>query len=303
MRTGSLLLGGLLLVMRLGAALAAVPDAAEPPNHPVPDVAADSGDDTFPWRLVAQSDLIVRARIIVPDNTVKALSAGRTDNLAFGLAVAEAFNADRPGAVIQLKVATAPADNGPGATHVVAYQDKEAILFLSHPYSAGSDAYYFAGHTTRALAAATPEVVDALRREVRAQAELAHRATDRLSREILADDEAVAKLIGMARLPATMKVGVDGLMALSSDAIPALIRRMDDRRSVTVLSSLISPDAAEPGGVPPRTVVLATVDLIAIVLERLTRQSFGDLHRGGTEEERRRVVTAWKVWLGRSAGW
>jgi hypothetical protein len=87
------------------------------------------------------------------------------------------------------------------------------------------------------------------------------------------------------------------LMALDSTAVPALISRMDDRRLVARFFDRI------PGANPPPYVVIAAVDLISIVLERITKESFGDLHNGGTEQQRRRVVAAWKVWLGRSMGW
>jgi hypothetical protein len=263
----------------------------------------DGAARNIPWRLVARSNAIVRARLNIPEDAMLALRGRENKYASIGLTVSAKLKNDRLlGDFIQLKAYAAPLAGAPNAATLAALKDKEAIFFLAHPYDASTDAYYFAGNTRGALLSANPEPEDAVRREVEEQLRLARTISAYLARNTPAHDEEVADLIEVAVLPLTSASAMGKLFELGCDAVPALVRHMDDRRLLP--GRLVSLSCFGTGCFEAQTNYrpIAVVDLLAIVLDRITHESLGDIYNGGSEEQRRRTIEAWKVWLGRSLG-
>ena len=96
---------------------------------------------------------------------------------------------------------------------------------------------------------------------------------------------------------ATQQDAVWRLQRLGRGAAPSIIRLMDDRRPLPSNRTMFinnNPKAFE--GIShygPKVVV----DALAIVLSGMTEASFGSLYTGGSEDERRAVVNAWRAYL------
>jgi hypothetical protein len=110
-------------------------------------------------------------------------------------------------------------------------------------------------------------------------------------------DRRVAASIEKALQPGMQAQAFRELESLGCAAVPALIRRMDDRRPLRVQSITLTNDF--PGafeGARHYSPELM-VDALAAILNQLTGQSFGSIENGGTDEERAKEVAGWRAFL------
>jgi hypothetical protein len=113
-------------------------------------------------------------------------------------------------------------------------------------------------------------------------------------------DQKVAILIGNMLNKRTEHRAFADLEALGCAAVPAIIKRMDDRRTLpdpTIALVNKSPDAFEGlRHYGPKKVV----DALAAILNQLTGEDFGSIYNGATDEERTRAVNRWRDWLSKT---
>lgn len=87
------------------------------------------------------------------------------------------------------------------------------------------------------------------------------------------------------------------LEALGCPAVPAIIERMDDQRSLPdprISLTNKSPDAFEGlRHYGPQKVV----DALAAILNQVTGQDFGFIYNGATDAERKKAVEGWRDFL------
>lgn len=110
-------------------------------------------------------------------------------------------------------------------------------------------------------------------------------------------DKRVGILIDKMLKGDTEQKAFSDVEALGCDAVPAIIRRMDDRRSLPnprISLRNKSPNAFEgTRHYGPRQVV----DALAAILNQLTGQDFGFIYNGATEEERTKTIQGWRKFL------
>ena len=110
-------------------------------------------------------------------------------------------------------------------------------------------------------------------------------------------DKRVAVLIKRMLNAKTEQKAFSDLEALGCPAVPAIIRRMDDRRVLPdprISLSNKSPQAFE--GIRhygPEQVV----DALAAILNQVTGQDFGFIFNGATDQERSKAVEGWRGFL------
>ena len=110
-------------------------------------------------------------------------------------------------------------------------------------------------------------------------------------------DKRVAVLIDRMIKADTEEKAFSQLEALGCAAVPATIRRMDDRRSLPdprISLRNKSPQAFE--GIRhygPQQVV----DALAAILNQVTGQDFGFIYNGATNEERTKTIRDWRRFL------
>ena len=110
-------------------------------------------------------------------------------------------------------------------------------------------------------------------------------------------DKRVAVLIESMLKVSSEQKAFSELESLGCPAVPAIIRRMDDRRILPdprISLRNKSPHAFE--GVRhygPQQVV----DALAAPLKQLTGQDFGFIYNGATDEERTKAIRGWRAFL------
>lgn len=113
-------------------------------------------------------------------------------------------------------------------------------------------------------------------------------------------DKQVAVLIEKTLDKKTEQHAFSELEALGCAAVPAIIKRMDDRRRLPVPQISLRnkpPDAFE--GIRhygPRVVV----DALAAILNQITGRDFGSIYNGATEVERTRTIQGWRDFLNKT---
>ena len=110
-------------------------------------------------------------------------------------------------------------------------------------------------------------------------------------------DKRVGVLIEKMLKADTEQKAFADLEALGCAAVPAIIRRMDDRRNLPdphISLRNKSPQAFEGIRHYGPTQV---VDALAAILNQLTGQDFGFIYNGATDEERTRTVQGWRKFL------
>jgi hypothetical protein len=112
-----------------------------------------------------------------------------------------------------------------------------------------------------------------------------------------ATDKRVAILIERMVKADTEQKAFSDLEALGCAAIPAIIRRMDDRRILPnprISLRNKSPDAFE--GIRHYGPI-EVVDALAAILNQLTARDFGFIYNGATDDERAKTVQGWRHFL------
>lgn len=110
-------------------------------------------------------------------------------------------------------------------------------------------------------------------------------------------DKRVALLIEKMHKADTEKKAFSDLEALGCPAVPAIIRRMDDRQSLPYAQidlRNLSPDAFES---VRHYGPIEVVDALAAILNQLTAQDFGFIYNGATDDERTKAVQGWQQFL------
>lgn len=110
----------------------------------------------------------------------------------------------------------------------------------------------------------------------------------------------VSVLIGKMLNSSTEQRAFADLEALGCPAVPAIIKRMDDRRNLPdhrISLKNKSPQAFEGlRHYGPEKVV----DALAAILNQITGQDFGFIYNGATEAERTKTVREWRDFLERT---
>jgi hypothetical protein len=110
-------------------------------------------------------------------------------------------------------------------------------------------------------------------------------------------DKHVAVLIERMVKSGTEQKAFSDLEALGCRAVPAIVRRMDDRRGLPDPRTSLrnnSPDAFEAvRQYGPQQIV----DALAAILNQMTGQDFGFIYNGATDDERTKAVQGWRDFL------
>jgi len=113
-------------------------------------------------------------------------------------------------------------------------------------------------------------------------------------------DAKVAALVEEALVEETEAQAFQKLEALGCPAVPAIVKHLDDRRKLPVAYIRLqnhSPDAFEGFR---QYVPQVLTDALTAILNQVTGQHFGFIYNGGTEEERAKVVKAWREFVAKT---
>ena len=241
------------------------------------------------WRLVADSNLILRARMDVPvekvDETIK---TGKESFVTLRFDVLDPLKGTGGLKSVQAIYRSGAGSYTPAPKSVLALNGKEVLVFIADRYIV---------QVKDAIRPFEPDRAELLRKEVTNQRLI----TENFARLPAAMPDnlhgTVKALIDEMTNEATQQDAVWRLQRLGPRAAPSIIRLMDDRRPLPLKRTMFinnHPKAFE--GIThygPKVVV----DALATVLPGMTERSFGSINSGGSEDERRTVVNAWRVYL------
>ena len=256
------------------------------------------------WQLVAKSYLIVEGTMDVPVAAVqKAEQSGDHGYVVVKVAVKTAVKGKPEPQDFNFRYYTDTEQYGGVSREQIAQFNKgSVIVFLQNV----KEKYYLAVYATEAMQSASAALADRVRKEADIQEKLIRESDSYAAGNVLSKESEVLSLVELMvdkrTDPGTAQAVYDTVIALGKEAVPAIIKYMDDRRKLNIPKITLVPwwpDAHE-GLVHygPETVT----DVLSVALMALTNQDLTAIYNGGTELERAQAVRIWKIYERRTYG-
>ncbi len=253
----------------------------------------NSAPDSDLWRLVAKSHTIVSGQLRVPLDQIKeAIAAGEGRYVDISVSEPHAIKGPAPAGKVVVRYWTEPQAYAPSTALLEELAGKDTILFLFQFDEAGPDNYFT--RAPNALHAFSAEGLAAVAAEVKAQ-EAILKAYQRTGTED-ADVRRVKKLVNSLTKSRKAEGALAELQSLGKESVPAMIHLMDDRRELAIKQITVPNPPGHWEGFAhyaPQEVV----DVMTILLGRITGESFSTIYNGGSERERAAAVDAWRICL------
>jgi hypothetical protein len=242
----------------------------------------------FNWRMVAQSDLVLRG--------ILAASALRLDGartISLPLAASRAYKGSAGRSAIELRY-DRHAGCGPTPDALLALNARDAVFFLALGTGA---AYHLVGCSPDSATIISAAYERGLQKEIDTQRSLVRRVLALLSDYRPPFEDTVTAMI-RAALAGDNQSALRGLLRSGRAPAAAIIRHLDDRRPLpnrTVIATV--------GARPGQQEVGEVADLLLLALGIVAKDAeLGWLAPDAAEKPRQRIVDAWYVWLGYSLG-
>ena len=256
------------------------------------------------WQLVAKSVLIVDGTMDVPVAAVqKAEQSGDHGYVVVKVAVKTALKGKPEPQDFNFRYYTDTEQYGGVSREQIAQFNKgSVIVFLQNV----KEKYYLAVYATEAMQSASAALADRVRKEADIQEKLIRESDSYAAGNVLSKESEVLSLVELMvdrrTDPGTAQAVYEAVIALGKEAVPAIIKYMDDRRKLNIPKITLVPwwpDAHE-GLVHygPETVT----DVLSVALMALTNQDLTAIYNGGTELERAQAVRIWKIYERRTYG-
>ena len=258
---------------------------------------AGLGKEDIPfWKLVASSHLIAEGEIAVPVDGIRA--AGKTGDhvyLPVAVAVHEIYKGSLEDNDLTFRYYTATEQyGGLSREALIALDKKDVILFLQ---SSGKT-HYLAAYSPQTVQAVHADLFSEIRREVELQDQLIRESDLYFDTHDLPLESKVTLLVEMMvnreTHPGEAQAIYNTLIGLGVEAVPALIKHMDDRRRLTIRKITLDPMGGFEGLIHYGPDVVT--DVMSVVLTRITGQDLTQIYNGGTELQRQSAVRIWKVY-------
>lgn len=261
------------------------------------------------WKLVAQSDLIVRGRLIAPVQTLRARSKSKKPNEEIlKVRIHQVLKGKQGQKSLAIRISTPLASYEPSLQTILSLNGKEVVAMVGREDgesiqgqflpSPSAEQSFFAGYSPEALQPDSSDLALRIRTEVQNQERIAAEFSRLPAARPDASEPKVKALIqAMLNEKSEQKAFAD-LESLGAQAVPSTIRLMDDRRRLPF-----------PGGIMLRNKSLnafegarqyrpdVVVDALAAILNQVTGESFGFIYNGASQRERQREVNGWRVFL------
>ncbi len=267
-------------------------------------VQAEAEKEYLFWRLVAKSVLIVDGTMDVPVAAVqKAEQSGEHEYVVVKVAVSKILKGTPESQDFNFRYYTDTEQyGGVSRQKIIPLNGKSAIVFLQNVRGK----YYLAVYATEAMQSASAALADRVRKEADIQEKLIRESDSYAAGHVLPKESEVLSLVELMvdkrTDPGTAQAVYEAVIALGKEAVPAIIKYMDDRRKLNIPKITLVPwwpDAHE-GLVHygPETVT----DVLSVALMALTNQDLTAIYNGGTELERAQAVRIWKIYERRTYG-
>ena len=273
----------------------------EPQNTPENKAAFENAikkiSEGFPkdylWETIAKFPYILAGTFHVDTNEIKKINKDKGDYIEFDLAIDSVLKGDVPSKEIIVNKficgKKAPYCND---SNLFLFNGKKSIVLLTLGYSGG---YYLPYSAANSIFPETDKVK--IKEEIAKQEEIiGSKVHEKICPTVQYSSE-VKSLIDDMLVQSKAKDAYVKLEKLGIQGVPAIICQMDDRRELAVKGISLenkSPQAWEAfRHYSPELVV----DVLEAILNQITGKSFGEIHNGGSEEERVETVNGWRIYL------
>lgn len=247
------------------------------------------------WRLVAQSHLIAVGVPQVPAEAIRSSQASKKPEYVLIEVACEEALKGTPQQSAQVHFYTS-GDRTPTPERVIAMDRKRAVFFLISASQAKRQGFFLADHTPDALSEADPKFIAQVQAEVQEQRTLLEHFPALFPSKEEPLFAKVKDLIDAATRKGMQEKAFADLEALGPTAVPPIIMLMDDRRELPEMAISLKNPVGHWEGLRHYTPETVT-DAMAAILNQITGESFGFIYNGGTEQERREAVNAWRIYL------
>jgi hypothetical protein len=262
----------------------------------VPRESPYSPDPGEIWPLIAKSHFILTGTLSAPIQKIRACQESNQHEY-LDLDVKKA--ADIKGVAkdkFSIRWYSEPRSYAPTPDRIISLHNKSVILFLIQVDDPVVRGLYFAGYTQDSLLPEDQKRIGEIESEVQSQRSILSTFQNLFPRDQIPYLDEVKCHIDKTTSKSTQVQAFENLVSMGARSVPAIITLMDDRRDLGTpgISFKAPPDHWE--GIihyGPEKVV----DLMEIVLGRVTKESFGNLENGGSTRERTEAVNAWRIYL------
>jgi hypothetical protein len=256
------------------------------------------------WQLVAKSVLIVEGTLDVPVSAIqKAGQDGDHEYLQVKVAVSKSLKGKMETQDFDFRYYTDTEQyGGVSREKIISLNGKSVIVFLQNVRGK----YYLAAYTPGALQAASSMLADRVQKESAVQEKLIEESNRNAAGNVLPKETELQSLVELMvdkrTDPGTAQAVYEAMIGLGKEAVPTIIKYMDDRRKLHIPKISLAPwwpDAHE-GLVHygPETVT----DVLSVALMALTNKDLTAIYNGGTDLERQQAVRIWKIYERRTYG-
>jgi hypothetical protein len=256
------------------------------------------------WQLVAKSVLIVEGTMDVPVAAIhKTEQNGDHEYLEVKVAVSKTLKGKREAQDFNFRYYTDTEQyGGVPRSKIISLNGQAVILFLQKV----RENYYLAAYAPETMQQANADLVRRVNKEAVTQEKLILDSDSYAAGHVLPKESEVQSLVELMvdkrTDPGTAQAVYEAVIALGKEAVPTIIKYMDDRRELNIPKITLVPwwpDAHE-GLVHygPETVT----DVMSVALMSLTNEDLTAIYNGGTELERQQAVRIWKIYERRTYG-
>ncbi len=256
------------------------------------------------WQLVAKSYLIVEGALDVPVAAIqKSEQTGEHEYVAVKVVVKQALKGKPESPEFDFRYYTDTEQyGGVPRKKIIPLNGQPVTLFLQNVRGK----YYLAAYIPETMQPVSTVLAARVRKEADIQEKLIQESDSYAARNVLPKESEMQSLIElMVRKdmdPAGAQSVYEAVIGLGKEAVPAIIKYMDDRRNLTIPKITLVPwwEGASEGLMHygPETVT----DVMSIALMVLTDESLTSIYNGGTELERAQAVRIWKIYERRTYG-
>jgi hypothetical protein len=256
------------------------------------------------WQLVAKSVLIVEGTMDVPVAAIqKAEQDGDYDYVKVPVAVTTALKGKAESKDFNFRYYTDTEQyGGVSRNSIISLNGQPVTLFLQKV----REKYYLAAYASETMQPANDDLVRRVKEEAATQEKLIEENNSYAAGHVLPRESEVQSLVELMidkrTDPATAQAVYEAVIALGKEAVPTIIKYMDDRRKLNIPKITLKPwwPDADEGLVHygPETVT----DVLSVALMALTNQDLTAIYNGGTELERAQAVRIWKIYERRTYG-
>ena len=256
------------------------------------------------WQLVAKSYLIVEGTLDMPVADIQqAGQSGNHDYVQVKVAVDNTLKGKPESQDFSFRYYTDTEQyGGVSRQKIISLNGKSATVFLQNV----KEKYYLAAYVPETLQSAGVALADRVRKEVSVQEKLIEENESHASGNVLPKESELQSLVELMvdkrTDPSTAQAVYEAVIGLGKEAVPTIVKYMDDRRKLNIPKISLAPwwpDAHE-GLVHygPETVT----DVLSVALMALTNEDLTAIYNGGTELERSQAVRIWKIYERRTYG-